>query len=384
MNKDSIAPVVEVIGVWEHNQGAMLMLEAIKQQLSSSIPGARIAVPASMSRSVREEYKLLGVLEGNSKRMKLLRLLPSFLLRTQKLIKPDGVDVLLDASGFGYGDYWGISKLRNRLTRRLASWKSPGCVAILLPQALGPFEDPGMCAEFSEALSFIDLAFARDGQSYLYAERCVPDGYELGRAPDFTNLLKPELASEMNKWRGYSFIIPNEKMIAKADEHETTRYLNFLQICAQKISASGRSVAILVHEGEQDLGLAQVIQTKMAVPVPIVVPRSALETKALISTADLIISSRFHGLVSALSSGVPALACGWSHKYEALMSDYQVAQYCIRLDDSEATLRLIDQFLGDARKETFREDIKRAAAEQRMLSTNMWRQCVSMIRAKAI
>ena len=41
--------------------------------------------------------------------------------------------------------------------------------------------------------------------------------------------------------------------------------------------------------------------------------------KAIAKQVDLMVGSRFHSLVFALASGVPAVALGWAHKYPELM-----------------------------------------------------------------
>ncbi len=46
--------------------------------------------------------------------------------------------------------------------------------------------------------------------------------------------------------------------------------------------------------------------------------------KGVISSAELVISSRFHALVAALSCGVPALGIGWNPKYDELFSLYSI------------------------------------------------------------
>jgi hypothetical protein len=47
---------------------------------------------------------------------------------------------------------------------------------------------------------------------------------------------------------------------------------------------------------------------------------SAETASSLVGRYDLFIASRFHTLVFALSQGVPALALGWSHKYDELLA----------------------------------------------------------------
>jgi len=46
---------------------------------------------------------------------------------------------------------------------------------------------------------------------------------------------------------------------------------------------------------------------------------SAADTKAVIGCAHLLVGSRYHSLIAALSMRVPCMAISWSHKYETLM-----------------------------------------------------------------
>ena len=54
---------------------------------------------------------------------------------------------------------------------------------------------------------------------------------------------------------------------------------------------------------------------------------SAHELKAIIGNAYVALGSRFHFLVAALSSGVPSIALGWSHKYHELFSEFGMERY---------------------------------------------------------
>jgi len=54
---------------------------------------------------------------------------------------------------------------------------------------------------------------------------------------------------------------------------------------------------------------------------------NAAEMRCLLSTADLIVTSRFHGMVSALASCVPVHVVGWSHKYKEVMDAFGIDGY---------------------------------------------------------
>ena len=49
------------------------------------------------------------------------------------------IDLVLDASGFAYGDQWGVINLINT-SNEILRLKNRGAKYIFLPQALGPFE----------------------------------------------------------------------------------------------------------------------------------------------------------------------------------------------------------------------------------------------------
>lgn len=62
---------------------------------------------------------------------------------------------------------------------------------------------------------------------------------------------------------------------------------------------------------------------------------SPAELRALISRCDLVVTSRFHAMVSALATGTPVLVVGWSHKYGEVLADFGLSGQA--LDYSELT-----------------------------------------------
>ena len=86
-----------------------------------------------------------------------------------------------------------------------------------------------------------------------------------------------------------------------------------------------------------------------------------------------MISSRFHGLVSALSQGVPALTTGWSHKYEMLLTEYGFPEGCIPVGSSDSEIReRILQITDEANAVQLRQKLTETAQIQKQKSEKMW------------
>jgi polysaccharide pyruvyl transferase WcaK-like protein len=81
--------------------------------------------------------------------------------------------------------------------------------------------------------------------------------------------------------------------------------------------------------------------------------------RRLIALLDLLITSRFHAMVSALSLRVPVLVIGWSHKYVETLQHFGLQQYAANFDDPGTDLAaMAREILRDA--ETVRRQIGHA------------------------
>nr|WP_286197399.1 polysaccharide pyruvyl transferase family protein [Variovorax boronicumulans] len=377
---------VEVLGIWPHNKGALLMLEAIRERFRQELPQARLAVPFSWP---AEQRLALGLHctypreHGRVDTARLSDLLPSRWRKGVGLLSPRDVDVVLDASGFAYGDYWGLPKLQHRLLRVARHWKTPARTLILLPQALGPFEAPGIAAAWREAQRSADLVYVRDRASWAFVEAAGAQGTGNVRlSPDFTNLLHPALPDRLAAVQGAFLVIPNERVVGR-DTGRRAAYLQFLRSCAERFLATGRKVLLLVHEGAGDRRLALELNALLPRPVDVIDEPSPLVTKAVIGAAYATVSSRYHGLVSALSAAVPSAACGWAHKYGELMSDHGCAHLNIDLSsDAAHWSHQLDQLEQAAQSDSIRTALRAAAQQQQHRSQEMWAEVFSLLRRK--
>ncbi|MAD16333.1 MAG: hypothetical protein CL579_09690 [Alteromonadaceae bacterium] len=378
---------IEILGVDPKNKGAALMLEALRVRFTEHYPNARFCVSLSYDTVARVNSGLWAILPKQTKKKELVsvtleNLLPSGLLKKLGIVKSSDINIVVDASGFAYGDFWGAKKLEKRLGANVENWKKDGKKIIVLPQAWGPFKEPGFKNSLSKVIRNVDILFARDNQSYGFIEDLSGQQNNVFQAPDFTNVLKVPLKENLQKYKNSTFVIPNEKVIESFGEEARNDYLSFLALSCDQLLEAGHKVVMLIHEGSKDLKLAEAILAKSksgkeAIEVLNLV--SPLDTKAVIANSRAIVSSRFHGLVSALSSGVPSLACGWSHKYEELLSDYSCSDYVVDFRNKELSAKALSDFISKIETDSFRSEIKSASLKQKELTEDMWKKVFQRI-----
>jgi polysaccharide pyruvyl transferase WcaK-like protein len=126
-------------------------------------------------------------------------------------------------------------------------------------------------------------------------------------------------------------LTPNMRIYYRTNgEGRTNDYVRFMteigRYCIEKWNAT---LVLIPHEitaadrpKVDDRYLCGLIELSLANPhqcVSITENYSSDQMKSVIGHLDMVIGSRFHSLVFALSSSVPVVAVGWAHKYSELM-----------------------------------------------------------------
>ena len=89
---------------------------------------------------------------------------------------------------------------------------------------------------------------------------------------------------------------------------------------------------------EDDAWVARVIRERLRQPEKAYVLRgdcSAEELKGVIGRCDAYVASRYHSMVAALSTGVPTMVVGWSHKYPEVLDMFGQSQRVCLLGEME-------------------------------------------------
>lgn len=378
--------IVEIRKAGFINKGAQLMLYAAYEKLRAAYPEAIFTMTTTSKAGSQPFRKVVDLGFYPKARLHYMGLplgqvasaLPKKLREIYGIVLDREIDVVIDASGFSYSDQWG-EKSSRELADSARRWRRHGTKVILMPQAFGPFRTRRIQKAIRRAVDNIDLVMPREKTSYNHLVKVVGEQPKIRQYPDFTNLIsgvKPDYF-DSNQFR--ACLVPNYRMIDKADGAQRSAYVPFMVKCAQQLQLQGAKPFILVHEGDDDHWLAEQI-SKGAGGLPVVVEDDPLKIKGILGACFVTIGSRFHGLVSALSQGVPSLGTGWSHKYIELFRDYGFPESLLSVDASEDVVarkiaHLVDEKTWGERAEALREISSRLEST----SESMWNEVFSVI-----
>lgn len=326
--------IIEIKGIGFPNKGAELMLLAAQQAIISRIPDIIFCMEVT-HRNIRylKNYNLKPKWPTSI----LGKTLTSTLdVLPMPVISDKKINVILDCSGFAYGDHWGFKKAKSRLSKNIEAWKSEGKKVILLPQAFGPFTENQLVSAMETIIVSSDLIYTRDKISLDYLKALNTKKSNIQLAPDYTSLVKPK--KYMPEKRQRVAIIPNKKMLLFNDDlyiKLITKAINYIEITMKK------HVDIVLHETKHDKTIVEQICKNLRKPIDVISNENPETLKAIIGNYEWIIGSRYHAILSALNQGVPSLVMGWSHKYDQLMEDWGTKDLLMDLSDPDIESLLV-------------------------------------------
>lgn len=380
--------VVELRGVEFVNKGAELMLHAILSELKVRIPGIQFAMDVS-SRTPKKKLTECGILQkANISKFGInlspwLGVLPKPLLRRYNLVAEKEIDAILDASGFAFGDKWGAKKAGDRSANHIKDWKESGKKVIFLSQAFGPFSDPMLIAKMQTILTYADLIFARDVKSLEYLKNLDAPQESINLAPDFTNLLSGKVIPNHQVFNSKIAIIPNQKMMETEDKSKNEHYPEYLKLLITLLQNKGENPFFLIHESRKDGQIADLVNEKLTNKIEVIKEENPLKVKGIIGSSKAVVTSRFHGLVSALCQSIPSLSTGWSHKYRELLRDYDYEDALCEVSlDPEYLNSKIEILLDESLRNEGINRLKQNANIQKERSKEMWDKVISVLLKK--
>ncbi|WP_333607214.1 polysaccharide pyruvyl transferase family protein [Arsukibacterium sp.] len=374
---------VEIKGVQFRNKGAYLMLLASLEGLKGQPSPVELVLSPGPNLPYVERAKLgawqkLSFRRGGLDLTPIIGKLPGAIQRLFQrygMVSEQQLDVVLEASGFAYGEQWPLRFLQNTAKEvvRFAKANKP---FIFMPQAFGPFNSEASKAAMRDIIHHARLIFVRDPVSLEHLKSCVAElPASVVLTPDFTIGLTARPNAELPDIQGrFAALIPNNKVVSKFNhagaEQQRSSYIAAFAAAANHLHQLGISTLLVNHEGKEDAQICAEIAA--LAPCQIVQIEDPLAVKALIGRAELAISSRFHGAVNALSQGVPCIATSWSHKYHAMMSDFGMADYCVAELSEQSLLTALQQLLDN--QASLRSEVRTKAAALKQQNNAMWQR----------
>lgn len=268
----------------------------------------------------------------------------------EDLPEPEEVGAVFVLGSIQFTDAW-RDPLVGRLDRANAFHQRYGTApTVFLPSSFGPFKG-------EEQVVLRDLVqgrrvYARDRLSFGHLVGATVDA-DVRYCPDFAFAAAPSGLELGRRWladqgldgRSPTLgIIPNSRCleVGVTPLDRPGDYLDYLRSAIDWGRNAGFQVVAISHMigTERDADIAR------ALGLPTLRSDAADLVRSVIACLTLCVCSRYHGLISCLSHGVPTVAVGWHHKYQALMADIGLASFDCGL--RTGPLRPIGDVLGQA------------------------------------
>lgn len=373
---------IQVLGIGFPNKGAELMLASINQWAQDAPFPFRVILPWDSNFNDRLRYNAwCSTYTSNTLDQsylgKLFNALPTTITRKLGIIKEKDIDVILDASGYGYSDHWGAQKAYGRTGKRITSWKKSNKAIIFLPQAFGPFENKKLREIISTVINNADRIYARDNKSYLALKDINKETSNISVAPDITCLnqaatIKKELIVG---------VIPN-RMAYEGSKSSVNKedYIHFIDNLIKELDAKKISCELILHEGSKDKELCTNLKNKNP-KIKIFESECPLTIKSRIASRQVIVTSRFHGFASAIFSGVPTMATSWSHKYEELANDFKIKNSIITELDPKRVATQIEILFHNPETQITKDVVDRVTTAKQQ-TNKLWEEINTIINKK--
>lgn len=229
-------------------------------------------------------------------------------------------DLVIDSrSGDSFADLYGVERLFGmgvvgELVHRA------GVPLILGPQTIGPFVSVAGRALGRRSLRTASAVMSRDSTSAAHAGI-------LGRPVDVQStdvvFALPQPPREAKR----DVILNISGLLWAPSPHvDSEHYRKTVAALYQELKRDGRSVSLVAHVldspvADNDIPAIQEFAAAHAPGAEVLIPSSLTHVRGLLAGGRVVIGSRMHACLNALSSGTPAVSLGYSRKFAPLFQD---------------------------------------------------------------
>lgn len=265
------------------------------------------------------------------------------------------IDIVVDISGYNLSSKWSM-EINNRFLRYIKSAKKAGIPVVLMPQSFGPFDykrnEKDINAKIKNTLGKVDVICAREKEGYQLLRNkyylfdnvfLFPDLVLSSRQinPDhiFTTSFKPKkmvLPTTSNVG-----IIPNEQLLQNGKEKDI---LQLYQYIVDHLVQKNNVVYIFRHSNDLNI-CRKIYEVCKCDSVKLIdYDFDCFEYSLFVKNFKYIVASRYHSIVHAYKSEIPAVILGWSIKYNNLAKLFGQSNYVADIQSVavSSVIRMID------------------------------------------
>lgn len=320
---------------------------------------------------------------------RLLRL-PLGWVRTRGCRAMLAADVVVDVAGISFAPGRGIPILvYNALMTGTPLLL--GVPTVKAAQAMGPFDSQPNSILARLVLPRLSAICARGARTRAHLDVLglsnVVDVADLAFSLDEATDLPADIARQVaGAGDGYVVVMPSSvvRQIVARDGDALHRqagavgdpYVDAMaRLIAEIRSSTGAGVIVAPHsyrtgqpEGRMNDGpvCREVAEACGADPgvVGIDADLTAGELRRLVSGGSVLVTSRFHAMISGLATGVPTVVVGWSHKYREVLADFGMERFGMdstALSDPVAVAKVVVE--ARANRDAISREIRSALPE---------------------
>lgn len=242
---------------------------------------------------------------------------------------------------------------------------------VKLSQAMGPFRSFLNRLFAMPVLSRCEAIFARGGVTLSHLKQTSLPPELFSQAADVAFSYKPEFSlSEENiplvnnacQWieqardEGSKLVtfVPSSLVMQK-----NANYVRGLADCIEDLIRKGHNVLLLPNATRQDVpkprnndlvAIKSIVESLSNIDPALMKKVFAADfdvntagLRKMMQASDLVVTSRFHGMVAALALRIPVFVIGWSHKYAEVLADFDCSDNAV--DHGAGMENLTDQIM---------------------------------------
>lgn len=233
-------------------------------------------------------------------------------------------DLILDTrAGDSFADIYGFDRLR-KMSMVPEIVHAMGVPVVLTPQTIGPFTTRRGTLLARRVLRQASLVASRDPRSAAFSA-------QLGRPVDVESTDVVFAIDHPAVERTRDVVLNVSGLLWDENPHvDAARYRHDVVELARRVQAEGRSVTFLAHvvgadesAGDNDrYPLADLRRELGDIEVVIPTGEDALtQVRETVGSASVVLGSRMHACLNALSMGTPSIPLAYSRKFAPLLAD---------------------------------------------------------------